>query len=39
MVSPNYAGTTRFIKDSVAPGVLEKLITRDGGEVIGQDEF
>ncbi len=32
-------GSVRFIKDSVAPGVLEKLITRDGGEVIGQDEF
>lgn len=32
-------GSVRFIKESVAPGLLEKLITRDGGEVIGQDEF
>ena len=32
-------GSVRFIKDSVAAEVLEKLLTRDGGEVIGPDEF
>jgi prepilin-type processing-associated H-X9-DG protein len=32
-------GWVRFIKDKVDPKVLEKLLTRDGGEVIGQDEF
>jgi len=32
-------GSVHFIKDSVDPKVMEKLLTRDGGEVIGQDEF
>jgi hypothetical protein len=32
-------GSVRFIKDSVAPGILEQLVTRDGGEVISSDEF
>ena len=32
-------GSVRFIKDSVDPKVMEKLLTRDGGEVIGPDEF
>ena len=32
-------GSVRFIKENVDPKVMEKLITKDGGEVIGQDEF
>ena len=32
-------GSVRFIKDSVAPGVLEKLVTRDGGEVVSSEEY
>ena len=32
-------GSVRFIKETVDPVVLEKLITRDGGEVIGHDEY
>jgi prepilin-type processing-associated H-X9-DG protein len=32
-------GSVHFIKDKVDPKLFEKLLTRDGGEVIGQDEF
>ena len=29
----------RFMKDSVSRETLMKLVTRDGGEVIGSDEY
>ena len=32
-------GSVRFIKETMDPKVMQKLVTRDGGEVIGQDEF
>jgi prepilin-type processing-associated H-X9-DG protein len=32
-------GSVRFIKDTVDPKVMEKLLSRDGGEVVGSDEF
>jgi hypothetical protein len=32
-------GSVRFIRETVDPKVLWKLLTRDGGEVVGADEF
>ena len=32
-------GSVRFLKLSIAPNVLDALITRDGGEVISSDSF
>jgi prepilin-type processing-associated H-X9-DG protein len=32
-------GSVHFIKDTIDPKTLQKLVTRDGGEVIGSDEF
>jgi hypothetical protein len=32
-------GSVHFIRDTVDADLLKKLLTRDGGEVIGQDEF
>jgi hypothetical protein len=32
-------GSVRFIKDSVALGILEQLVTRDGGEVVDYSSF
>ena len=32
-------GSVHFIKDTIDPETLRKLVTRDGGEVISFDEF
>ena len=32
-------GSVRFFADTLNPQTLAKLLTRDGGEVVGQDEF
>jgi prepilin-type processing-associated H-X9-DG protein len=32
-------GSVRFIKESVDPKLMEKILTRDGGEVIGQEDL
>ncbi len=32
-------GSVRFIKDTIAAKILEALLTRNGGEVINQDDF
>jgi hypothetical protein len=32
-------GSVRFVRDTIDPAVLRKLLTRDGGEVISADEF
>ncbi len=32
-------GSVRFIKNTIAPGVLSSLITRNGGEVVSSDSY
>ena len=32
-------GSVRFLKETLAPKVLKALLTRDGGEVIGSEEY
>jgi prepilin-type processing-associated H-X9-DG protein len=32
-------GSVHFLKDTIAPSILEKLLTKDGGEVVAADEY